>query len=103
MENSVLSAQVQVHSYSRVSESVLMEGVEIGRFSKIKRAIICEGVKIPPGTVIGYNEEDDKKRFFVSNSGIVVISKDNEFPPLRGDTVSVQRFIDGSHLRALEG
>lgn len=103
VENSVLSPQVQVHSYSRVSESVLMEGVEVGRFSKIKKAIVCEGVKIPPGTVIGYNEEDDKKRFFVSNSGIVVIFKDNDFPSLREDTVRLQRLIDGSHLRLLEG
>ena len=53
-----------------------MENCEIGRRSRIRRAIIDKNVKIPPDTVIGYDLEEDRKRFFVSDSGIVVIPKE---------------------------
>ena len=52
-----------------------MENVDIGRHCKIRRAIIDKDVKIPPGTEIGYNHEEDKKRYVVTPSGIVVIGK----------------------------
>jgi glucose-1-phosphate adenylyltransferase len=32
-------------------------------------------VEIPAGLQIGYDEEEDKKRFFVSEKGIVVVPK----------------------------
>ncbi|RYZ78376.1 MAG: glucose-1-phosphate adenylyltransferase, partial [Proteobacteria bacterium] len=51
------------------------DDVEIGRHCKIRRAIIDKHVKIPPGTEIGYNEEEDRKRFTVSPEGIVVVPK----------------------------
>jgi glucose-1-phosphate adenylyltransferase len=52
-----------------------MEDVEVGRYAKIKRAIIDKGVKIPSDMRIGYDIEEDNKRFYVSPNGIVVISK----------------------------
>ena len=52
-----------------------MEGVDIGRYSKIKRAIIDKGVKIPQKTHIGYNLEEDRKRFTVSKKGIVIVAR----------------------------
>jgi glucose-1-phosphate adenylyltransferase len=58
-----------------VDESILMDGVEVGRHSRIRRAIVDKGVKIPPRTTIGYDLELDRKRFTVSDSGIVVIPK----------------------------
>jgi len=33
-------------------------------------------VKIPAGTTIGYNREDDEKRYKVSANGVVVVPKD---------------------------
>ena len=47
----------------------------IGRHAKIRRAIIDKDVEIPPSAEIGYNLEEDKKRWFVSEEGIVVIPK----------------------------
>ncbi len=76
--HSVLSPKVRVNSYAEVADSVLMEGVEVGRHAKIKRAIIDKDVKIPASTVIGYNVEEDRKRFFVTESGITVVAKRTE-------------------------
>jgi glucose-1-phosphate adenylyltransferase len=52
-----------------------MEGVNVGRYAKIKRAIIDKDVNIPQGAVIGYDPAEDKKRFLVTESGIVVVAK----------------------------
>ncbi len=72
---SVLSAQVRINSYATVEDCVLMESVNIGRYARIRRAIIDKYVDVLPGTRIGYDLEADRKRFFVTESGIVVIPK----------------------------
>lgn len=78
VQNSVLSPNVRVNSYSEVHQSILMENVEIGRHCRIRKAIIDKDVNIPPETEIGYNLGQDKKRYHVTPSGIVVIAKGTE-------------------------
>ncbi|MFH2012121.1 MAG: glucose-1-phosphate adenylyltransferase [Pseudomonadota bacterium] len=80
VQNSVLSPHVRINSYADVRESVLMEGVDIGRYSRIRRAIIDKKIQVPQGTEIGFDLEADRKRFFVSESGIVVIAKGTKIP-----------------------
>ncbi|MFO0754315.1 MAG: sugar phosphate nucleotidyltransferase [Thermodesulfovibrionales bacterium] len=75
VQTSVLSPNVRVNSWAAVEDSILMENVEIGRHAKIRRAIIDKDVYIPTDTVIGYDLEEDRKRFHVSPGGIVVIPK----------------------------
>lgn len=75
VERCVLSPGVRVNSYSSVSDSVLMEGVSVGRYAKIKQAIIDKDVEIPSGVEIGYDLEKDRQRFYVTESGIVVVAK----------------------------
>ncbi len=71
----VLSPDVRINSFAQVDESILMEHVEVGRYAKIRRAIIDKDVKIPRYAKIGYNAEDDRRRFQVTDSGIVVVGK----------------------------
>lgn len=78
VQRSILSPNVRINSYSEVHDSILMEGVNVGRYAKIRHAIIDKDVAIPPGTVIGYNVKEDKKRFMISDSGIVVVAKGTE-------------------------
>ena len=75
LEQSILSHNVRLNSYAHVSQSIIFEGVNIGRHARIRRAIIDKGVSIPEGTTIGYDTEEDKKNWFVSPEGIVVIPK----------------------------
>jgi glucose-1-phosphate adenylyltransferase len=79
VQNSVLSYNVFVHSWAIVEESVIMENVVVGRHARIKKAIIAEGVRIPPNTEIGYNPDEDRKRFTVTPRGITIVSREN-FP-----------------------
>jgi glucose-1-phosphate adenylyltransferase len=78
VQRSILSPNVRINSYSEVYDSILMEGVNVGRYAKIKRAIIDKEVNIGQGMVIGYDLEEDRKRFFVTESGIVLVAKGTE-------------------------
>jgi len=75
VDRSILSPRVRINSYAEVEQSVLCHGVDVGRHSRVRRAVIDKGVRIPSGTRIGYNEEEDRKRFTVTESGIVVVRK----------------------------
>jgi glucose-1-phosphate adenylyltransferase len=78
VQRSILSPNVIINSHTEVYDSILMEGVNVGKYARIKKAIIDKDVAIPEGTVIGYDLEEDKKRFFVTESGIVVVAKGTE-------------------------
>ncbi|TXD38204.1 glucose-1-phosphate adenylyltransferase [Lujinxingia vulgaris] len=79
IRNSVLFQRVRVNSYSSIEDSVLFEQVEVGRRARIRKAIIEKGVVIPPDTVIGFDEEQDRARFPISDRGVVVVPKGYEF------------------------
>ena len=75
VKRSILSPRVAVHSYAEVEDSILLEGVDIGRHAKIRRTIIDKDVQIPQKMQIGYDLDEDAKRFTVTESGIVVVPK----------------------------
>jgi glucose-1-phosphate adenylyltransferase len=75
VRNSVLAYNVIVRSWATVDESVVSDGVVVGRHSRIKKAIIDKHNIIPPHTEIGYNPNEDRKRFPVTSRGIVTVPK----------------------------
>jgi glucose-1-phosphate adenylyltransferase len=75
VRRSVLSPRVVVHSYAEVEDSILLEGVDIGRHAKIRRTIVDKDVQIPPKMEIGYDLDEDARRFTVTSSGIVVVPR----------------------------
>ena len=75
VESSILSSNVKIHNGAEVKRSVLMEGVTVGENAKIQNAIIDKEVIIPPNSKIGYDVEQDKKRFVLTTSGIVNVPK----------------------------
>ena len=81
VHHSIVSPRVRVNSYAYVEGSILFESVKVGRHCKIRRAIIDKHVEIPPGTVIGYDPEEDRARFQVTESGIVIIPKGMRIEP----------------------
>ena len=75
VQRCVLSPGVRINSFSQVSDSILMENVEVGRYAKIQRAIIDKDVVIPRYAEIGYDLDEDRRRFHVTEQGIVVVAK----------------------------
>ena len=76
VKNSVLSPDVRVNSYSEVDQSILFSHVSVGRRCRIRKAILDRDVHIPEGTTIGYDAEADRQRYFVTESGITVVTRD---------------------------
>jgi glucose-1-phosphate adenylyltransferase len=76
VRGSVLSQDVRVNSFSDIDSSVIFTHVNIGRHCRIRRAIIDRDVHIPDGTVIGYDVEEDRKKYHVTPSGLTVVTRD---------------------------
>lgn len=76
IRNSVLFSDVRVNSYSSIEHSVLLPKVDVGRHVVLKRVVVDNGARIPDGMEIGVNLEQDKKRFHVTESGVVLVTPD---------------------------
>jgi len=72
----VLSPDVRVNSYAEVEDSILFSHVNIGRNCRIRKAIIDRDVHISEGTTIGFDPQADRERYFVTDSGITVVTRD---------------------------
>jgi glucose-1-phosphate adenylyltransferase len=74
--HSVLSPGVRVNSYCEIEGAILLSNARIGRYSRVRRAIIDANVSIPESSIIGHDAEQDQRNgHFVTDSGIVVVSK----------------------------
>jgi glucose-1-phosphate adenylyltransferase len=78
ISGSVLCPNVRVHSFCDIEQSILMPGVRVGRHARIRRAIVDRDVFVPRGALIGFNADEDRRRHTVSDSGIVVVTTDDE-------------------------
>jgi glucose-1-phosphate adenylyltransferase len=76
VRGSLLFSDVRVNSYSSVEDSVILPKVDIGRYAVIQRAVIDKGCQIPDGMKIGVNLDEDRKRFYVSEKGITLVTPD---------------------------
>ncbi len=79
VEKSILGPNVRVNSYCYITDSIIMDNCQIGRHARIRNAILDKNVIIPEGTEIGFDLEMDKKRFTITDTGIVVIPKNYRF------------------------
>ena len=76
VRRSLLFSNVRVNSYTKVTDSVILPDVNIGRHCRISKAIIDKGCLIPPHTIIGEDLDEDRKRFYVSPGGVVLVTPD---------------------------
>ena len=74
VRHSLLFSNARVESYSDVEDAVLLPEVNIGNHCSIHRAVIDKECYISPHTIIGEDPDDDVRRFYVSPTGIVVVT-----------------------------
>jgi glucose-1-phosphate adenylyltransferase len=77
--HSILSPDVWVESSAVVEESILLEGARIGAGARLRHCIIDKEVRIPSGETVGWNLEQDRQRFTISEKGVVVVPKGYQF------------------------
>jgi glucose-1-phosphate adenylyltransferase len=73
VKNSVIGRGCRIHAGAMIEDSIVFDNCDIGRRAKIKRAILDKNVRVPEGATIGYDLEQDAKRYHVTESGIVVV------------------------------
>jgi glucose-1-phosphate adenylyltransferase len=73
---SVLFSKVRLHSYSTVEEAVLLPEVDIGRHCQLRKVVIDTGCQIPAGMSIGFDAASDARRFFRTDQGVVLVTRE---------------------------
>jgi glucose-1-phosphate adenylyltransferase len=77
--HSILSPDVWVDSGAVLEDSILFEKVRVGAEARLKRCIIDKDVQIPPKETIGWDLERDRRRFALSEGGVIVVPKGYRF------------------------
>lgn len=73
---SLLFNNVRVHSNAHVSWSVILPSVQVGRRARLHRTVVDRDCVIPDDLVVGEDPEADARRFYRSENGIVLITRD---------------------------
>ncbi|WP_017802967.1 glucose-1-phosphate adenylyltransferase [Winslowiella toletana] len=73
--HSVLFPRVRVNSFCNIDSSVLLPDVVIGRSCRLRRCVIDRACVLPEGMVIGENPDEDSRRFYRSEEGIVLVTR----------------------------
>ena len=74
VRHSLLFSNVHVHSYSTVKDCVVLPGVEIGENCHLTKVVVDKGCRIPAGTVIGADLNEDTQRYYVTPKGVVLVT-----------------------------
>ena len=83
VRKSVLGRGVRVHTGAVVEGCVIMDNCDIGRHAKLQHAILDKNVRVPADTKVGYDLDADRARgWHVTDSGIVVISRQSSAVPM---------------------
>ncbi|HNO74684.1 glucose-1-phosphate adenylyltransferase [Nitrosomonas mobilis] len=74
VRRSLLFSNVQVRSFSTIEDCVILPNVDIGRHARLRRVVIEKNCVIPEGLVVGFDADEDKKRFYVTQEGVTLIA-----------------------------
>jgi len=73
--NSVLFPRVRINSFCNIDSAVLLPDVVVGRSCRLRRCVIDRACVLPEGMVIGENPDEDSRRFYRSEEGIVLVTR----------------------------
>lgn len=74
VNQSVLFSDVRVHDYCNIDGAVILPKVTVHQNAILKNVVIDRGCVIPEGLEIGVNPEEDKKKYYVSDKGITIVT-----------------------------
>ncbi|MFC3393477.1 glucose-1-phosphate adenylyltransferase [Brenneria rubrifaciens] len=73
--HSVLFPRVRVNSFCNIDSTLLLPDVTVGRSCRLRRCVIDRACQLPEGTIIGENAEEDSRRFYRSEEGVVLVTR----------------------------
>ena len=74
VRRSLLFSNVLVHSFCTIEDAVILPDVEISRHVRLRRVVIDKGCMLPEGFQAGYNPDEDRRRFHVTDKGITLVT-----------------------------
>jgi len=96
LDHAMLRRSVHVDRGAHLEHCIVMERTRIGRTAQVRRAIIDQDNDVPAGECIGMDIERDRKRFHVTDTGIVVV-------PAGYFKANASRAVAVSRAKALQG
>jgi len=84
IRNSILGRSVWVNEGAVIEDSIVMDHTTVGKGARLRRAIIDRFNIIPADTEIGIDPAQDRRRFYVDRSGLVVVPRGGRREFLRG-------------------
>ncbi|MGV3572951.1 MAG: glucose-1-phosphate adenylyltransferase [Ramlibacter sp.] len=94
LDHAMLRRSVLVEPQASLEHCIIMERSRIGRGAQVRRCIIDQDNDIPPGEKIGFDPELDRRRFHVTESGIVVVPA-GHFPPRKSTSPYLAAMDEG--------
>lgn len=76
LRRSLMFSNVRVHSFSSIDDAVILPDVVINRHVRLRRVVIDKGCVLPEGFRAGFNPEEDRRRFHVTDKGITLVTPD---------------------------
>ncbi|PZN31890.1 MAG: glucose-1-phosphate adenylyltransferase [Proteobacteria bacterium] len=76
VNQSLLFSNVRIEERSYIERALLFPDVRIGAGCVVKRAIIDTGGVVPDGVQIGVNPEEDARRFYISEGGVALVTRE---------------------------
>ena len=80
IKNSILGCGVHVHDGAVIEDSIIMDFCKIRTEAHLKRVIVDRFNEIPSKLKLGFNREEDAKRYFVDAGGLVVVPRGETVP-----------------------
>ncbi len=76
LRQSLLSSNATVGQYSYLEGVIALPDARIGQDCRLHRVIIDEDVVIKDGTIIGENPEEDRRKYYVTQGGVTLVTPD---------------------------
>ncbi len=73
LRQSLLFSNVRVEPHCHIEKSAVLPNVLIEQGCRIYKSVIGKGCRIPAGTVIGEDPQEDAKRFYVTPGGVTLV------------------------------
>jgi len=76
LHDTLLYSNVRVGERCELDGVLALPGVEIGANCRLTKVILDNQCRVPDGTIIGEDHEADRRRFAVTDEGVVVVNRE---------------------------
>ncbi len=73
--DSLMFSNSIVHRNTQIEGCLVLPEAEIGKGSRLKNVIVDNGTKIPEKSVIGFDHEQDRQKYHVTEGGVTVVTR----------------------------